>query len=196
MYVPSHFLPRQEEHFSFIENFSFGELISIVDGKIFSTHLPFLIDESSNSLLCHVAKANPQWQQLDGQEVLAVFHGPHGYVSPSWYEKAGVPTWNYQAVHVNGQAKCFTEEAKLSQLVKALSDAQEAEFENPWKPDFDERMLGAIIGIEISISNVEAKHKLSQNRTGCEQKNIICQLRAQGNSILANVMDEVLKPTD
>ena len=194
MYVPSHFLPKDSNSFQFIQQNSFGELSSLVEGKIFSSHLPFLYQEKNNSLLCHVAKANPQWQHISEQEVLAVFHGPHGYISPSWYQNAGVPTWNYQAVHVYGQAETFHDEVRLSDLVAKLSAVYEADFDKPWQPEYDQRMLKAIVGIEIAITDVQAKHKLSQNRTAAEQETVIRQLHSLGNAPLAHAMTEVLKP--
>src|SRR5438445_13331101 len=107
MYIPAHFLesdlPTLHE---FIERNSFGLLVSQCDGSPFASHLPFLLERSSGSrgtLVGHMARANPQWEQASGQRVLAVFSGPHAYISPTWYEAdAVVPTWNYAAVHVTG----------------------------------------------------------------------------------------------
>ncbi|MDD9890745.1 MAG: FMN-binding negative transcriptional regulator [Gammaproteobacteria bacterium] len=193
MYVPDHFSPADADSFSFISQFSFGELISAVEGKSFCTHLPFLFDDKNIFLLCHIAKANPQWREIGGQEVLAVFHGPHGYISPSWYDKAGVPTWNYQVVHVYGKASVFEDKERMSDMVENLSAAHEAGSENPWNGEYQARMLDAIIGIEIEITEVQAKHKLSQNRTDNERKNIIAELQGLGNTILADAMIDALK---
>lgn len=193
MYTPNHFLPRNNQTLEFVKQNSFGELLSQLDGKIVGSHLPILIDQEKNALHCHVAKANPQWQQIDGQEVLVIFTGPHGYISPSWYEKAGVPTWNYQAVHVYGKARSFQDEKRLASTVKHLSEIYESEFEKPWQPDFDERMLKAIVGIEIEITDIQAKYKLSQNRSKVEQENVMEQLQLLGNTDLAKAMLREMK---
>lgn len=193
MYTPKHFLPKDDQAFELIQQYSFGELISQHKGRITASHLPFLFDRENNVLQCHVAKANPQWQQISDQEVLAIFSGPHGYISPSWYEKAGVPTWNYQAVHVYGKATSFQDEDKLANTVKHLSEVYESEFPQPWQPDFDTRMLKAIVGIDIEISDVQAKYKLSQNRAKDEQLNVIKQLGQLGNTELAEAMLREMK---
>ena len=104
MYIPKHFnVSDKEEILAFIKGNSFGQLISLVEGKLFSSHIPFLFRGENQSLLCHVAKNNPQWENIEGQEVLITFQGPHDYVSPSWYSSPGVPTWNYQSVHIYGK---------------------------------------------------------------------------------------------
>jgi len=196
MYIPSHFLPKLNDYSGFIEANSFGELLSQVDGKIVGSHLPFLLDQEKNVLQCHVAKANPQWQQISDQEVLAIFSGPHGYVSPSWYVNAGVPTWNYQAVHVYGKATSFDDAAKLAATVKRLSHIYESSFEKPWQAQFDDRMLKAIVGIEIEITDIQAKYKLSQNRAKEDQDNVMTQLQLLNNNALADAMRQELSSDD
>jgi transcriptional regulator len=105
MHIPSSFkVSDQDELFSFINQHSFGQLISIVDDRPCSTHLPFLIDSENQKLICHLGKANLQWKNIQDQEVLVTFLGPHDYISPTWYVGNGVPTWDYQAVHVYGRA--------------------------------------------------------------------------------------------
>src|ERR1700759_3803266 len=109
MYVPSHFAETDLATLhDFIERYSFGLLVSQVDGQPFGTHLPFLLDRSAphGTLIGHMARANPHWQSLREQPALVVFAGPHAYISPTWYEAANVvPTWNYTAVHVSGHAE-------------------------------------------------------------------------------------------
>ena len=110
MYIPKHFeITDKTEVSKFIKANSFGQLISVIDTAIVSTHVPFLFDAESRVLMCHIAKANPQWQQIQKQKVLVTLQGEHAYVSPNWYESAGVPTWNYQAVHIEGIAESFTD---------------------------------------------------------------------------------------
>lgn len=106
MYIPDHFsVTDGEEVDRFIERNGFGQLISTVANNLFATHLPLLYQRDEKKLLGHITRANPQWQDLDGQKVLVILAGPHDYVSPSWYADPGVPTWNYQAVHNRGNAE-------------------------------------------------------------------------------------------
>lgn len=192
MYIPGHFkISNDEEISNFIGANTFGQLVSTLDGKLLATHMPFLFSPGQRCLRGHLAKANPQWQQLDGQEVLVTFQGPHAYISPSWYHKSGVPTWNYQAVHIYGTAACFSEPEKLGQIVNSLTEANETSLEIPWQAKYESKMLGGIVGIEIAIQEIQCKFKLSQNRDREEQINVCEQLRASGELELAQAMSKV-----
>lgn len=187
MYIPSHFRVDDRELMDrFILENSFGLLVSMENGAPAASHLPF--HYSDNTLLCHVAKANPQWQNLEAQRVLVIFPGPHAYVSPSWYEGPGVPTWNYQAVHVYGRATSFRDEARLAELVQTLSSLHESGSDSPWNGEFDSRMLQAIVGIEITIEEIQGKYKLSQNKSEQDRRNVIERLESQGETALAQQM--------
>ena len=194
MYVPNHFRVEDvEKTWAFIESNAFGQIISSAEGKLFSTHMPFLADQPSK-LLGHFAKSNPQWEQIEGQEVLVSFQGPHDYVSPSWYAQSGVPTWNYQAVHVYGIARVFREEELLKKLVDRLTEKYEANSENPWLPDYSASMLKGIIGVEIEISEIQCKFKLSQNRSVEDREKVIEELekleKKKGAHPLAQAMHD------
>ncbi|NOQ81242.1 MAG: FMN-binding negative transcriptional regulator [Methylophaga sp.] len=189
MYIPSHFeVTDREEVYRFIRANSFGQLISSVEGRAFSSHLPFLLSTDGQSLVCHVAKSNPQWQSIENQEVLLTFQGPHDYISPSWYHSPGVPTWNYQAVNVYGKASLVTDSDKLASIVKELSDTHEASLETPWQAKYKESVLNIIIGIEIQITELQCKYKLSQNRPEIDQQQIIKKLKKSGSFTLAKAM--------
>ena len=122
MYIPRHFaVSDRDEMFAFIEANAFGQLISSVAGRPFSTHMPFLLSADRTSCIGHLAKQNPQHAEIGGQQVLISLQGPHDYVSPSWYRSPGVPTWNYQAVHIYGRCRVFTDREKLKSLVDALT---------------------------------------------------------------------------
>jgi transcriptional regulator len=191
MYIPKHFeITDETEINKFIEANSFGQLISLIDTAIVSTHIPFLFDTESRVLLGHMAKANPQWQQIQKQKVLVTLQGKHAYVSPSWYESAGVPTWNYQAVHIEGIAESFTDPEKLKRVVDTLTEQNESGYPNPWEPDYAASMLRGIIGIEISITSIQCKFKLSQNRSVQDQSNVKEQLANRGYEALANEMNK------
>jgi transcriptional regulator len=173
MYIPKHFEITDETEISkFIEANSFGQLISLIDTAILSTQIPFFFDTDSGVLLDHMAKANPQWQQVQKQKILVTLPGEHAYVSPSWYESAGVLTWNYQAVHIEGIAESFTDPEKLKRVVDTLTEQNESGYPNPWQPDYAASMLHGIIGIEISVTSIECKFKLSQNRRVQDQSNV------------------------
>ena len=127
--------------------------------------MPFLYDAQNRKLLGHLAKANPQWQQIEKQNILVTLQGDHAYVSPSWYEYAGVPTWNYQALHLEGVAENFNDPERLKFVVDALTNKHESAYSVAWKPDYAASMLHGIVGIEISIISIQCKFKLSQNRS-------------------------------
>jgi transcriptional regulator len=191
MYIPKHFEITDETEISkFIEANSFGQLLSLIDTEIVSTHIPFLFDAESRVLLAHMAKANPQWQQIQEQKVLVTLQGEHAYISPCWYESAGVPTWNYQAVHIRGIAESFTDPKKLKRMVDKLTEQNESGYPDPWQSDYSASMLRGIIGIEISITSIQCKFKLSQNRSVQDQSNVQEQLTDRGHEALANGMNK------
>jgi transcriptional regulator len=191
MYIPKHFeIINEAEISKFIEANSFGQLISLHDSAIISTHMPFLFDAGNRVLIGHLAKANPQWQQIQKQKVLVTLQGDHSYVSPSWYESVGVPTWNYQAVHIEGIAESFTDPGKLKHVVDTLTEQNESGYQNPWKPDYAASMLRGIIGIEITITSIQCKFKLSQNRSAQDQSNVQEQLTHGRHEALADAMNK------
>src|SRR5262245_32355226 len=137
MYIPTAFaeLDLTRLH-DFIEEHSFGLLVSQVDGVPFATHLPFLLQRTTGSqgtLVGHVARANPQWRQAAGQNALAIFSGPHTYISPTWYEaEQVVPTWNYTAVHAYGRVQVVEGEGALLDIVQRLVRVHEQAMPRPW----------------------------------------------------------------
>ncbi len=173
MYIPAVFAESNlAKLHDFIEGNSFGVLVSQVDGAPFASHLPFLLDRTSGAhgaLIGHMARANPQWQQAHGQNVLAIFSGPHVYVSPTWYEaESVVPTWNYVAVHVYGRLRVIEEPAALLKIVKDSVSFYEGSMPRPWTlngpSDFVERLLRQIVGFRMEITRLEGKWKLNQNQ--------------------------------
>lgn len=189
MYVPAHFavddLPALHE---FIDRHPFGVLVSQHDGAPFATHLPFLLDRQlppRGTLLGHVARQNPQWRQLAGQQVLCVFNGPHAFISPTWYESENVvPTWNFVAVHVYGRARVIEDPETLLGLVARLTDRFERDMPAPWRvhPEdaFMRKLATRIVGFEVEIERVEGKWKLNQNHPADRRRRVIAALREQG----------------
>ena len=194
MYIPEHFEVHDEERVTqlIMEN-SFGLLLTHDSKRPFGSHIPFLYE--SGRLYCHLARSNPQVEQLTtGKEVLAVFNGPHAYVSPSWYESPAPPTWNYAVVHVYGTPKLMTDRTQLQDLVEKLADYFEAGEPEAWDQNYDAAMLDHIVGFEITVTQIQGKFKLSQNRPEIDRANVIDRLMAKGsdNSVAtATLMKEM-----
>ncbi len=204
MYVPAAFAEYDlTKLHDFVEQNSFGLLVSNVDGLPFANHLPFLLERDTGrrgTLVGHLARANPQWTEANGQSVLAIFSGPHAYVSPTWYEvEQVVPTWNYVVVHVYGQIQFIEDEPSLLQIVQRSVRFYEQGMPRPWSFDasttFMKRMLGQIVGFRIEIDKIEGKWKLNQNHPVERRRKVIAALRQQGDEnsrTLAALMQERL----
>ena len=174
MYIPKTFeVTDASTLHQFIETYSFGTLVTIAAEEPTATRLPMILDRATGkhgTLLGHVARANPQWRSFDGRRrCLAMFDGPHAYVSPSWYATSpAVPTWNYATVHVYGIARAIHDTERLSALVDRLVGIYEAGLSEPWPgtmpADFRASMLKAIVGFEVEIERIEGKFKMGQNR--------------------------------
>jgi|TARA_B110000503_G_scaffold38476_1_gene63232 transcriptional regulator len=200
MYVPNYFKNENlEEVKSFLIENSFGILINQTNGKLTGTHIPMALDIDENGedvLVGHMSKLNPQWGNFhDNEEVLAIFNGPHTYVSSSWYEKENVPTWNYIAVHVYGKIKIIVG-AELLNSLRKLADKYEKNSETPVSV---ERMstntlkqINGIVGFSLKINEIQAAYKLSQNRNESDYHNIVDQLE-NGDDTLSNQVAEEMK---
>lgn len=202
MYLPEHFEETNSERIAaLIENNSFGMLVTAPDGVPFASHLPFIFECAAGAkgrLLCHMARANPQWQHFSRcGEVLVVFQGPHAYISPSWYSSSGVPTWNYAVAHLHGKPRLIESESELEALLERLTHVYESHMPNPWKSNLAgerrAKLLNMIVGFEIEITDIQAKFKLSQNRPPEDQQNVVEKLGQSGNQIevaVAKLMSE------
>ena len=184
MYIPApNRVENGESINAFIHAHGFATLISAGGNGIVASHLPVFFDENANVLRSHMARANQQWKDFDkGNEVLCVFHGPHAYISPSWYEQQHtVPTWNYAVAHVYGKAS-LVDETELKQIVLETTAKFESAMPQPWKMPLSEQeiagMLKAIVGFRIAITRVEAKFKLGQNRSREDQEKMLGNLQA------------------
>jgi transcriptional regulator len=182
MYIPNAFRELdQDQLHTFIEAHSFGLLISTHQDEPFATHLPFLLDRQAGQhggLLGHMARANPQWQDLAGQAVLVVFTGPHAYISPSWYEAENVvPTWNYVAVHAYGTCRLIEDPQVLTDTLLATVAAYERQMPNPWSIDstteFFQKLAQAVVGFHIEIHRLEGKWKLNQNHSQERRQKVV-----------------------
>ena len=199
MYVPKMFKVTDiEEILAFIEANSFATLVTTEKGKPIATHLPVEMKKQGEDyyLTGHLAYGNRQWRTFD-REVLAIFQGPDAYISSSWYEHEEVPTWNYQAVHVYGQATIVEKEELIEDLTLMLKKYEENR-EHPvlWDTlpsELLEKELKGIVGFKIRINEIQAAYKLSQNRNKRDFRNIIEQLSYEGNQKSEQIAKEMDK---
>ncbi len=192
MYTPRPFqVTDRDELLRFVSQHAFGQLISEVDGELFATHIPFILNAERTALLGHVAKQNPHWRGASDRRVLLTFLGEHGYVSPSWYASPGVPTWNYQAVHVYGRCRVFTDAERLRDLLAALTERYESAFSTPWQPRYPPQALSAIVGLAVEITTIQGKYKLSQNRPVEDRRRVAEKFASEGHPALARAMQQV-----
>jgi transcriptional regulator len=199
MYVPAHFREdRADVLQDAMRRIGFATLVTVGPDGIEANHLPLLLDAEAGILRGHVARANPVWQQLQpGAQALAIYLGPDAYISPNWYPAKAqtgkaVPTWNYLTVHARGAITVIEDANWLRAHVAALSDTHEAGRPEPWAitdapPAYIDSMLRAIVGLEIAITSLEGKWKLSQNRAA-DVEGVREALRQDGQTALADVM--------
>lgn len=196
MYIPSHFEESDQARISELVNeYAFATMVTVKAGLPFASHLPVMAEnDDRQTIVGHMARANEQWQHFQANdEVLVMFQGPHAYISPSNYEGDGVPTWNYASVHMYGVARVVDDENRLKDIIESLSHKYERSQASPWVSDYPDKMLKAIVGFEIEINRVEAKYKLSQNRSAVDRQNIITNLSGSSDSsgkAIAKLMQE------
>ena len=168
-----------------------------------ANHIPLLIDPEPapfGTLRGHVARTNPVWRTFSGDtDVLAVFQGPQGYITPSWYPTKAqtgkvVPTWNYAVVHAHGPLKVYEDAEWLRKLVTRLTASQESQREQPWHvtdapEDYIDTMLKAIVGIEIPLRRLQGKWKMSQNRLPQDRDGVVAGLTANGDAASLAMLD-------
>lgn len=193
MYIPKDFAVADQAALQdLIDDYSFGQLVAtLADGTLEAAHVPFLLDRArgpQGTLLAHVAKANPICAALAaGREVLAMFEGPHSYISPRWYANPrSVPTWNFAAAHAYGVPEIL-DEAGTAEIVARLSAKHEAGAPKPWSPDqVDQKFIAGmrqhIAGFAIPIARLQGKFKMSQNRPAEDRPRVIAALKAEGHT--------------
>ncbi len=184
MYIPDLYKNENQEGITqFLLENSFGILVNRTNGKLWATHIPLELEQTTDGksiLFGHISKENPQWESFESDaNVLAIFSGPHSYVSSSWYEKENVPTWNYIAVHVYGKIKIIEGDDVITSL-KKLTDKYEKNSKNPVRiEELSEktmRQASGIVAFEIEIDTIEAVKKMSQNRNEKDFNNVISEL--------------------
>ena len=168
---------------------NFAILVTAMDGELAASHLVCLVEERGDLIVIvgHMAKTNPQWQAFFDDDVMVIFHGPHAYVSPRWYEQQErVPTWNYAAVHAYGKPRVIeAREAKhaVMRRLVALQDPQWLPKFEALRPEYVQQMLDGIVPFEIAVTRLETRWKLSQNRGRREQELIAAELEKSSDSL-------------
>ena len=199
MYIPASFHETDQiKQHDFMEQHSFATLVSRQDQETVASHLPLLVDRAvapHGRLIGHFARANTQWQTAANQQVLVLFHGPHAYISPTWYAAQNVvPTWNYIAVHAYGTLRLIEDHERLRDILQRTVRRYESTRPQPWsmespEPEFLAKLLAAIVGFEIDIERLEGKWKLNQNHSSERRDNVIHRLRESAEHDAIQIAD-------
>jgi transcriptional regulator len=203
MYVPAHFAMDDPQVHELLANHGAADLITVTDGGLLATMLPFVFDPAAGphgALLGHVARNNDQWRVPAQGESLVIVRGADAYISPGWYESKRehgrvVPTWNYITAHVYGRLVVHDDPAWVEDLVRRLTAKHESGLAHPWSVDdaperFVSGQLRAIVGVELEITRIEAKAKLSQNRPEADVAGVVEGLQGQGEEQVARDVAE------
>ena len=205
MYTPRLFFQNEhQEMLRLISDYPFATIVSIAEGAVDANHIPLIVREDSNGALLlqgHFARANPICDTIDGQSVLAMFHGPHCYISPSAYPTKQahgkvVPTWNYAVVHVRGQIRVVQDSDWKREFLDRLTALNERFEHAPWAvsdapKEFIDSQLEPIAGFEIEVERLEGKWKMSQNQPRQNREGVVAALRTRGDDASRRVADLV-----
>jgi transcriptional regulator len=202
MYVPAHFAPDAALVDELLRNHGAADLVTLTPGGLVATMLPFIYVPSEGThgaLHGHLARNNDQWKLGSAGEALAIVRGPDAYISPGWYAAKAehgrvVPTWNYITAHVYGRFIVHDDPVWTEGLVRRLTTKHEADRDHPWSVDdaprpYIEGQLRAIVGIELEITRIEAKAKLSQNRPAADVEGVVEGLRERGDWEMADAVE-------
>lgn len=207
MYNPKHFAETDRAaQLALIDRHPFGTLMTVSGGKLSISTIPFLLGADGASLIGHVARANPHWREFAAATDVAVgFIGPHAYISPTWYSSPNmVPTWNYVAVEVRGTIELLEDREARLDVVDRLSARHEAALPQPWRsakmdPTLRDKLLEAIVAFRVSITSIDAKAKLGQNRKPDDVRGAAAALRAlsteSAEARLAALMLDAIAPS-
>ena len=199
MYVPAHLAPDDDSVRDLLRQHGAADLITATDRGPVATFLPFVHDDEAGVLRGHLARNNEHWRLPVVGEGLVIVRGPDAYVSPSWYPGKAehgrvVPTWNYVTAHVYGRVTFHDDPDWVGRVVRDLTAKHEAGRERPWAVDdapdgFVAGQLRAVVGVEVAVTRVEAKWKLSQNRPAADVDGVVAGLRAEGDEVSAAAVD-------
>lgn len=193
MFVPAPFaFKEQHEQLAFIDEYAFAVLVS---QDLQATHIPLLARQEGDDLVLegHVARANPHWKQLNNTETLAVFAGPHAYISPTWYASApNVPTWNYVAVHAKGYLNAMDDAATLD-VIDRIMDKFEPAMARPTagtdQADYQQKLLRGIVGIQLRVTSLQGVRKLGQHKSADDKAGVYNGLRNTGRHDALDLVD-------
>jgi transcriptional regulator len=203
MYVPAHFVPDEATVDELLRNHGAADLVTVTSEGLMATLLPFIYEPSAGThgaLHGHLARNNPQWKRESLGDALVIVRGPDAYITPGWYASKTehgrvVPTWNYVTAHVYGRFVVHDDPVWTEDLVRRLTLKHEAyRGAGAWSVDdppraFVEGQLRAIVGVELEISRIEAKAKLSQNRPEADVEGVIAGLRSRGDAASADAVE-------
>ncbi len=200
MYIPKFFLEEDEAKIlAFMRDFNFATLVTSESDLPTATHLPFITEKRFEKIIlsAHLAKANLHWKQFD-KEILVIFQEPHAYISPLHYgEMPNVPTWNYIAVHAYGRAKIFDEASNLALIERQIEIFDPKYFETAWQEiskDYKVNLAKGVVAFQIEVTDLQAKKKLNQNKTGQTAENVIKAFEKsdrENEQVIAEYMKEV-----
>lgn len=180
MYIPNvNKIPDKDEAVAFMKRFGFATIVTAKNNIPVATHLPFVVENDGENivLISHFAKANEQWKEIENNKVLVIFTEPHAYISPRHYDKElNVPTWNYISVHAYGEGKLLTKNEDVMNVLEHTIHHYETAYQQQWNRlpnDYKLGMIKGIVAFEITVTELQGKKKLSQNKTENERKNII-----------------------
>ena len=180
MYIPKiNLATDRDEIIAFMKRFSFATIITAKDNLPVATHLPFLVSSNENDIVLtsHFARANEQWAHIESNNILVIFSEPHAYISPKHYDKElNVPTWNYVSIHAYGQGRLITETEKVLKVLENTIDNYETAYRQQWESfptDYKLNLSKGIVAFEVIVTDLQAKKKLSQNRSETEKQKII-----------------------
>jgi len=204
VYIPSHFAVDDEGAAEFLSTIMAADLVTMTDDGLVATFLPLLFDRDRGALLGHVARKNDQWSRAAHGESLVIAHGDDAYVSPGWYASKAehgrvVPTWDYSTAHVYGNLLIHDDVDWLDDIVRRLTDRHESGRREPWSVDdapatFRAGQLRAIVGVELEITRIEVKLKLSQNRSAADIDGVVDGLIGDGLPRVADAVDRARPP--
>jgi transcriptional regulator len=201
MYVPDHFAPDDAAVAELLTNQGAADLITVTPDGMVGTYMPFTYrpeNGANGTLVGHMSRANSHWKLPVHGEALVIVHGPDAYVTPTWYAAKEethqvVPTWNYMTAHIYGRLVIRDDTAWVEEQIRELTDRHEAHFEKQWTVDealeqFIARQLRAVVGVELEITRIEGKFKLSQNRPKTDLPGIIEGLAGRGDVAVAEAV--------
>lgn len=201
VYTPAHFAVDDEAAAEFLSQIEAGDLVTMTEDGLVATFLPLVYAPEQDALLGHVARKNDQWKRPAVGEAMAIVHGKDAYITPNWYPSKAehgrvVPTWNYTTAHVYGELAIHDDAEWVDAMVRRLTERQESQRPRPWTVDempekFHEGQLRAIVGVELLISRIEVKFKMSQNRKDADIDGVVAGLTAEGREDVANLVESL-----